>query len=196
MPLAQGMKGWLPRIGSQILGIDTADMVRASTPAALKAVSRARQFMTVASMPIRISTGPADQPAALILAPRMILPPPITRAIWKPEAAHSAMSLARTERIGDAANTHRRSQSLTRQFHQNTLKDVIRQPLFSGYGMLCRRGQEAIKKARLTGLFQNLLLHPTILFRIFDLPLTAAGFATAIILEAAIMFRILDAALA
>jgi hypothetical protein len=82
-----------------MLGIETADMVRAETPAALSAVSRASEFMTVPSMPMASAVGRSIQPAALIRAPRMMLPPPITSAISKPASVASPISRARPERV-------------------------------------------------------------------------------------------------
>ena len=47
-----------------MVGIDTADMLRAETPAAFRAVSNASEFMTVASMPME-SAGNVEQLSSL-----------------------------------------------------------------------------------------------------------------------------------
>ena len=95
-------------------------MVRAETPAALSAVSRASEFITVASMPMESAVARSIQPAALMRAPRMMLPPPTTTAISKPAFVVAAMSSAsagqglRVEPV--AVRGHQR---LARQLHQH-----------------------------------------------------------------------------
>jgi hypothetical protein len=82
-----------------MVGMETADMVLAETPAALSAVSRASEFITVASMPMESAVARSIQPAALMRAPRMMLPPPTTSAISRPAAVARAMSCARAESV-------------------------------------------------------------------------------------------------
>ena len=74
-------------------------MVRADTPAALSAVSMASEFMTVPSMPMESAVGRSIQPAALMRAPRMMLPPPMTTAISKPALVAAPRSSARPDRV-------------------------------------------------------------------------------------------------
>ena len=75
-------------------------MVRAVTPAALSAVSSAREFITVAIMPRESPVARSIQPAAETRAPRITLPPPTTRAISKPLSTARAMSSASEARVG------------------------------------------------------------------------------------------------
>jgi len=83
-----------------MVGIDTADMVRAWTPAALSAVSIASEFITVAIMPRESPVARSIQPAAEIRAPRIMLPPPTTMAISAPASIVRAMSSASAARVG------------------------------------------------------------------------------------------------
>ncbi|GJE08945.1 hypothetical protein AOPFMNJM_4293 [Methylobacterium jeotgali] len=75
-------------------------MVRAGTPAALSAVSRASEFITVAIMPSESPVARSMKPAWEMRAPRIMLPPPTTRAISTPASSTREMSSARPARVG------------------------------------------------------------------------------------------------
>ena len=83
-----------------MVGIDTADMVRAGMPAALSAVSMASEFITVAIIPRESPVARSIQPAAEIVAPRIMLPPPTTMAISTPVSMVRAMSSASAASVG------------------------------------------------------------------------------------------------
>ena len=91
-------------------------MVRAGTPRRSSAVSSAIEFMTVASMPMESAVARSIQPAALIRAPRMTLPPPMTTAISKPGGGRVGEILRRAATgSADRANSRPAHQRLARR---------------------------------------------------------------------------------